>query len=190
MSSLKGKIAVVTGAGRGIGREIALDFVRAGAKVVVNDLGAAPDGTGAARVADEVVEEIQQARRRSGRELRLGRDRRGRRSDLPGRDRRVRRARHPREQRRHPARPHDLQDERRRLGRGDRRASEGSLLLHGAVRALHPRHQPARLPHPELLVGLGLVRELRTVELRRREGRHRGLLARARARAREVRAAP
>jgi NAD(P)-dependent dehydrogenase (short-subunit alcohol dehydrogenase family) len=58
MSSLKGKIAIITGAGRGIGREIALDFVRAGAKVVVNDLGAAPDGTGAARVADEVVEEI------------------------------------------------------------------------------------------------------------------------------------
>jgi len=58
MTVLKGKIAVVTGAGRGIGREIVLDFVRAGAKVVVNDLGAAPDGTGAARVADEVVAEI------------------------------------------------------------------------------------------------------------------------------------
>jgi NAD(P)-dependent dehydrogenase (short-subunit alcohol dehydrogenase family) len=55
---LDGKIAVVTGAGRGIGREIALDFARAGAKVVVNDLGAAPDGTGAARVADEVVAEV------------------------------------------------------------------------------------------------------------------------------------
>ena len=56
--TLEGKIAAVTGAGRGIGREIALDFVRAGARVVVNDLGAAPDGTGAARVADDVVAEI------------------------------------------------------------------------------------------------------------------------------------
>jgi len=61
MKVLDGKIAVVTGAGRGIGREIALDFARHGARVVVNDLGAAADGTGAARVADEVVAEIRKA---------------------------------------------------------------------------------------------------------------------------------
>jgi NAD(P)-dependent dehydrogenase (short-subunit alcohol dehydrogenase family) len=42
----EGRIVVVTGAGRGIGREHALAFAREGACVVVNDLGVAADGTG------------------------------------------------------------------------------------------------------------------------------------------------
>ena len=57
---LEGKVAVVTGAGRGIGREHALLMAKLGAKVVVNDLGAHFDGTGAATAtpAQEVVAEI------------------------------------------------------------------------------------------------------------------------------------
>src|SRR5258707_10695384 len=56
---LKDKVAVVRGAARGIGREIALLMAKHGAKVVVNDYGGGSDGTGDARgPADDVVNEI------------------------------------------------------------------------------------------------------------------------------------
>jgi NAD(P)-dependent dehydrogenase (short-subunit alcohol dehydrogenase family) len=61
MARLEGRIAVVTGAGRGIGAEIAKLMASEGAKVVVNDLGANTDGTGTGKVADDVVEEIRAA---------------------------------------------------------------------------------------------------------------------------------
>ncbi|OKO85312.1 3-hydroxyacyl-CoA dehydrogenase [Bradyrhizobium sp. NAS80.1] len=60
--SLQDKVVIVTGAGRGIGREIALLCAAEGAKVVVNDPGGAPDGAGTnAAPAEEVVEEIRKA---------------------------------------------------------------------------------------------------------------------------------
>jgi len=56
---LKEKVALVTGAGRGLGRCHALALAAEGAKIVVNDLGGALDGTGAAKTpADDVVAEI------------------------------------------------------------------------------------------------------------------------------------
>ena len=56
---LRGKVAVVTGAARGVGREIALLFAKQGARVVVNDYGGSEAGLGADRKpADEVVDEI------------------------------------------------------------------------------------------------------------------------------------
>ena len=58
MSSLKDKVAIITGAGRGIGKETALYLAKKGVKVLVNDLGANPDGSGEEKIADEVVEAI------------------------------------------------------------------------------------------------------------------------------------
>ncbi|WP_433624431.1 SDR family oxidoreductase [Nocardia sp. CA-120079] len=60
MGALEGKVAVITGAGRGIGREHALLFAREGANIVVNDLGGSNSGEGtdvgpAQEVADEIV---------------------------------------------------------------------------------------------------------------------------------------
>jgi NAD(P)-dependent dehydrogenase (short-subunit alcohol dehydrogenase family) len=60
--TLDNRVAVVTGAGGGLGRSHALAFARRGAKVVVNDLGGNADGTGGgSSMADLVVKEITEA---------------------------------------------------------------------------------------------------------------------------------
>ena len=53
--TFEGKVAIVTGAGGGLGRCHALDLAKRGAKLVINDLGGSVDGTGSSPAAEAVV---------------------------------------------------------------------------------------------------------------------------------------
>ena len=61
MGRLDDKVAVITGAGRGIGRDIAIAMATEGARIVVNDLGGNTDGTGSGMIADDVVDDAVRA---------------------------------------------------------------------------------------------------------------------------------
>ena len=115
MAKLEGKVALITGSGRGIGRAIALKLASEGARVVVNDLDAAPGDA----VADEIraaggeATRGQRQRRRAG----LCRPLRG------SGDRNLRRARHHRQQCRLHLGLDDPEDERRAIPGHARRPS-------------------------------------------------------------------
>ena len=178
MSLLEGRVAIVTGAGRGIGRAHALELAAHGAAVVVNDYGVslAGEGTGESP-ADEVVAAITSA---GGRAVANGADV----ADFEQAAAMVQQAidtfggpRHPRQQRRLRARPDARQHLRGGVGRGDPGAPQGALrsaaarrrLLAGRVQggpaARGPRHQHEL---GRRAAGLG-----RPGDVLRRQGRHR-----------------
>ena len=180
MGSLEGRVVIVTGAGRGLGREHALLAGAEGALVVVDDVGCGADGSGAdpslaVAVADEIGESGGSA---------LVRDRRrpdaGRRAGVARRrGRRVRRGARLGEQRRDPARPDVRQHERRGVGRRHRGPAEVDVLRGtDAGRVLagpgQGRRAGGRLDG-ERLVDVGAAGPGRAEQLRGREGRHRVL---------------
>ena len=128
MGSLDGRVVIITGAGRGIGREHALLMASEGAKVVVNDLGGNIDGSGADAGPGAGGRRRDQGHGRRGvantdSVTVLG----GRPADDQRRGGGVRRPPRAGQQRRHPARPGAGQHDRGGVGRRHRRPPQGPL---------------------------------------------------------------
>ena len=123
MGALDGRVAIITGAGRGLGREYARLFAREGASVVVNDLGGASDGTGRDQApADEVVAEITGSGGVAVANHDDVADWDGARHLVDTAVDSLRRSAHPRQQRRDPPRPLAREHDGERLGRHHPRA--------------------------------------------------------------------
>ena len=179
MGICDGRVVVITGAGRGIGREHALEFARQGAKVVINDLGGRD---GRHRLLDrarpgEVVDEI---RAMGGEAVANGDDV----SDYEGAGRLIQTAidtfgthRRAGQQRRHPARPHARQHDDRRVGRRDQGAPARHLRPDPPRRRVlaqpHQGRRDERRPHHQHDVALGHLRQRGPDQLRRGQGGHR-----------------
>ena len=181
-----GRVAIVTGAGGGLGRQHALALAARGAAVVVNDLGGTLDGNGGTpTAANAVVEEIRAAGGKAIASAASVTDFAAVQAMVAGGDRRMGPRRHPGQQRRHPARQELRQDGARRLPPGAGRPPDGRGALHegrvgdDARAEVRPHRDDDLVDRP--------LRQLRPGELRRRQDGAGGPDADALARGREER---
>ncbi len=178
MGMLEGKVAVITGAGRGIGRGEAILFAREGARVVVNDLGGEWDGSGSDdRPASQVVDEIKAAGGEAVPHFQDVSEPEGRRVAPRGGARHVGPPRRGGQQRRHPPGPDGLQHVDRGVGLGHQGPPPRPLPGHprgdrALARAVEGRRAGVG-PHHQHDVHLGPPGDRRPVELRGGQGRHR-----------------